>query len=178
MALSRSHGITRDAADFHDPDQGDWYYEQHSLGFNYRMTELQAALGISQLARLDAFLARRRALAARYDRLLADLPVIRPRCLPQADSAWHLYAITLRDPAWRRPVFDSLRAAGIGVQIHYIPVHLQPYFQAMGFRRGDFPQAESYYARTLSLPLFPDLSETQQDRVVACLRQALSEAGA
>lgn len=169
MAELRSHGITRPAV----ADEGAWYYEQRSLGFNYRLTDLQAALGLSQLARIEFFLARRRTLAARYDRLLADLAVTRPAQHPDGLSAWHLYVIQVADPTWRRPVFDAMRAANIGVQVHYIPVHTQPYYRALGFKPGDFPLAEAYYSRALSLPLFPGLSDSEQDRVVETLAQAL-----
>lgn len=173
LATLRTHGITKDAQDFELPSDGDWYYEQKALGYNYRMTELQAALGCSQLERLPAFLARRRALAVRYDQLLLDLPLQRPYQHADALSAWHLYVIQLDEPAQRKSVFDGLRAAGIGVQVHYIPVHLQPYYRRMGFRPGDYPAAEAYYARAISLPMFADLSDTQQDRVVATLTSLL-----
>jgi len=175
MGLFRSHGITRDAAHMQAPDTGGWWYEQHALGLNYRMTELQAALGSAQLARLDAFLDRRHALARRYDALLADLPVGRPWQDPAGRSALHLYPVQV---AHRRAVFDHLRAAGIGVQVHYIPVHLQPFWAARGHARGDFPVSEAYYDRTLSLPLHPRLTEAEQDRVVAVLAEALARAGA
>ena len=173
MARLRSHGITRDPAEMtHAPD-GPWYYQQIELGLNYRMTELQAALGLSQLDRLDAFVARRNALADRYDALLGDLPVARPGRRPGVLSAFHLYVVRV-DPARRRAVFEGLRARGIGVQVHYIPVHTQPYYQALGFRPGDFPGAEAWYAAAISLPLFPDLTEADQDAVVAALKAELS----
>ncbi|MDI3515232.1 MAG: hypothetical protein PWP40_2461 [Rhodocyclaceae bacterium] len=176
MALLRSHGITRDAAQMtHAPD-GPWYYQQIDLGFNYRMTELQAALGVSQMARLDDYVARRHALAARYDALLADLPVTRPWQHLDSYSGLHLYVIRLQlDQIGKthRQVFDSLREQGIGVNLHYIPVHTQPYYQQMGFKVGDFPEAERYYAEAISLPMFQTMSEAQQDLVVAALRRAL-----
>jgi len=150
----RTHGISRDPAQLSRPNEGDWYYEQSSLGYNYRMTDMQAALGLSQLRRLDDFLARRRELVARYDRLLVDLPLRTQARLPGRQSAWHLYPVCLDTARVRRKtVFDRLRAAGIGVNVHYIPVHTQPYYQALGFRFGDFPEAEAYYAGALSLPL-------------------------
>lgn len=176
MALLRSHGITRDAAQMtHTPD-GPWYYQQIDLGFNYRMTELQAALGVSQMARLDDYVARRHALAARYDALLADLPVTRPWQHPDTYSGLHLYAIRLqleRISKTHRQVFDSLREQGIGVNLHYIPVHTQPYYQQMGFKAGDFPEAERYYAEAISLPMFQTMSEAQQDQVIAALSGTL-----
>jgi UDP-4-amino-4,6-dideoxy-N-acetyl-beta-L-altrosamine transaminase len=176
MALLRSHGITRDAAQMtHAPD-GPWYYQQVDLGFNYRMTELQAALGVSQMARLDEYVARRHELAARYDTLLADLPLTRPWQHPDSYSGLHLYVIRLqleRISKTHRQVFDALREQGIGVNLHYIPVHTQPYYQQMGFKAGDFPEAESYYAEAISLPMFQTMSEAQQDQVIAALSGTL-----
>lgn len=173
----RSHGMVREPDQMQNPPDGPWSYEQQLLGFNYRMTELQAALGRSQLRRLPEMQARREALAARYDHLLAGLPL---RLAPRregARSAWHLYAIALDDAALavtdRRAVFEGLRARGIGVQVHYIPIHTQPYYRALGFAPGDFPAAEDYYARCISLPLFPAMSDADQDRVVDALRELL-----
>lgn len=173
MALLRSHGITRDAEQMtHEPD-GPWYYQQIDLGWNYRMTEMQAALGLSQLDQLDAFLARRRALADAYDAALVGLPLRRPGRMEGADSSWHLYVIRLDDPARHRAVFEGLRAQGIGVNLHYIPVHLQPYYRALGFAPGDFPQAEDYYSRAISIPLHAGLSAAEQAAVVTALERAL-----
>jgi len=176
MALLRSHGITRDAAQMtHAPD-GPWYYQQIDLGFNYRMTELQAALGVSQMARLDDYVARRHALAARYDTLLADLPVTLPWQHPDSYSGLHLYVIRLnfeKIGKTHREVFESLREQGIGVNLHYIPVHTQPYYQQMGFKAVDFPEAERYYAEAISLPMFQTMSEAQQDQVIAALSGTL-----
>lgn len=175
LRLLRSHGIVRGQAQTRQPPDGPWSYEQLVLGHNARMTELQAALGRSQLTRLGAMQARRAALAARYDTLLADLPLQLPPRRPDADSAWHLYVVELdetRTGASRREVFDALRQAGIGANVHYIPIHTQPFYAARGFRPGDFPAAERYYARALSLPLFPGMTEAEQDRVVDVLRQA------
>lgn len=172
----RSHGITRDPAAMTEASHGPWYYQQLELGFNYRMTDLQAALGFSQLQRLEAFVTRRRALAARYDELLADLPLRLPGRQEGADSAWHLYPVRLRLDAIRRShreVFEGLRAAGIGVNLHYIPVHLQPHYQRLGFAPGDFPEAERYYAEALSLPLFHGMTDDQQERVVQALTTLL-----
>jgi UDP-4-amino-4,6-dideoxy-N-acetyl-beta-L-altrosamine transaminase len=171
MELHRSHGITRDAARMTKESEGGWYYQMVDLGYNYRMTEMQAALGLSQMDRLDAFVARRTELAARYDRLLADLPLVRPAQHPDSASSYHLYPIQVGD---RARVFTSLRDAGIGVNVHYIPVHTQPYWQARGFAEGQFPVAEAYYAGAISIPLYAGLSDAKQDRVVAALRAALS----
>ncbi len=176
LRLGRTHGITRDPALMTRNPDGPWYYEQVALGYNYRMTDFQCALGISQMRRLDEFVTRRAQLAARYDELLAELPV---RPLVQHDgrtSGWHLYVITLAPEAThsRREVFDALRAAGIGVNVHYIPVHLQPYYQALGFRPGDFPRAEAYYEAAITLPLYPAMTDADQDVVVAALKEALA----
>lgn len=172
----RSHGITRDAAEMEHTNEGAWYYEQLSLGFNHRLTDLQAALGASQLERLEVMHAQRIALAARYEEQLADLPLLRPAWLADRVSAWHLYSVGVdatRTRATRREVFDALRAADIGVNVHYIPIHTQPFYRRLGFRTGDFPNAESYYAGCLSLPLFPLLTHAEQDVVVKVLRRAL-----
>jgi len=170
LRVLRTHGITRDEKAMAGPREGGWYYEQIELGYNYRITDLQAALGESQMRRLDAFLERRRQLIARYEKLLADLPVTRPFQSPDGRSAWHLYVVLVDH---RRKVYDALRAAGIGVNVHYIPVHLQPYYRKLGFKRGDFPNAEAYYERALTLPLFPRMSDADQDQVVRALRKAL-----
>jgi len=174
----RSHGMTRDPAQMTEASHGPWYYQQVELGFNYRMTDLQAALGLSQLSKLDSFVARRRELASRYHRLLSDLPVTLPGLQPGAESAWHLYVVRLqldRIALNHRQVFEGLRAAGIGVNLHYIPVHLQPYYRDLGFAEGDFPQAERYYTQAISLPMFPSLSDEQQGYVVEQLRRLLEE---
>lgn len=179
MDLLRSHGVTRDPALMTQEPDGPWYYQQVELGFNYRMTELQAALGVSQLDRLDEYVARRNALAARYDDLLADLPLTGPWQHPDSYSGRHLYVIRLdldRSPSSHRQIFEALRSQGIGVNLHYIPVHLQPYYRQMGFAEGDYPEAEAYYREAISLPLFPTMSEEQQDTVVAVLKQAVGQA--
>lgn len=173
MSRLRSHGIVREPAELVNESDGPWYYEQIDLGYNFRMTDLQAALGSSQLQRLDVFLNARRALAARYDTLLADLPVTLLKRLPHRQSAWHLYPIQVK-PESRRAVFEAMRAAGIGVQVHYIPVHLQPYYRDQGFRPGDYPHAEAYYRGAFSLPLYPSLTEGEQDSVVTALSNALA----
>lgn len=173
MQLFRSHGMTRDAALMEGANEGGWYYEQIELGYNYRMTELQAALGLSQLKRLQQFVARRHEIAARYAALLDGLPLDTQEVLAGAHSALHLFPVHLHDTQRRRAVFDALRAAGIGVNVHYIPVHLQPYYRRLGFKPGDFPNAEAYYAGAITLPMYPDLTEGQQDHVVDSLKEAL-----
>ena len=177
MNLLRSHGITRDPNLMtHKPD-GPWYYQQVDLGFNYRMTELQAALGVSQMQRLDDFVSRRHELAKRYDELLVDLPVTIPWQHPDSYSGLHLYVIRLNLYAIQRThrqVFESLREQGIGVNLHYIPVHTHPFYQRIGFEPQDFPQAMSYYREAISLPMFHIMSVGQQDAVVAALEQALA----
>ncbi len=158
-------------------NRGPGVYEQQELGFNYRMTEIQAALGLSQLQRLAELQQRRQALAARYDDLLADLPLVLPARVSGRDSAWHLYVVEIdeaRSDAQRRAVFERMRAAGIGVNVHYIPIHTQPFWRARGFAPGDFPLAERYYRRALSLPLHPALTHEEQQYVVDTLRAALA----
>lgn len=176
MSRLRSHGITRDPAAMEDAPEGAWYYQQIELGYNYRLTDIQAALGTSQMARLDAFVARRAILAERYRRLLAGLPLQLPVDMPAGRSAWHLFVVRLEAELAgksRREVFDALRASGIGVNVHYIPVHTQAYYRRLGFRPGDFPEAEAYYRQALSLPLYPAMTEAQQDYVVETLRAIL-----
>jgi dTDP-4-amino-4,6-dideoxygalactose transaminase len=176
MALLRSHGITREPQQMtHAPD-GSWYYQQIELGFNYRMTELQAALGLSQMRRLDTFVKRRHQIAACYDKLLATLPLTLPWQQPDSYSSLHLYVIRLQlkhISKTHREVFDALRQLGIGVNLHYIPVYTQPYYQRMGFDVADFPESERYYAEAISLPMYYAMSDTQQDAVVAALRMVL-----
>jgi UDP-4-amino-4,6-dideoxy-N-acetyl-beta-L-altrosamine transaminase len=176
MELLRSHGITRDPAQMTHESDGPWYYQQIDLGFNYRMTELQAALGVTQMERLDQYVARRHQLARRYDDLLAGLPVTTPWQHPDSYSGLHLYVIRLqlgKITKTHSQVFEALRERGIGVNLHYIPVHTQPYYQRMGFGVGDFPVAERYYAEAISLPMFQTMTEAQQDEVVAAVREAL-----
>lgn len=176
LRLLRSHGMTRDPRDLIGEPDGPWYYQQIGLGFNYRLTDVQAALGLSQLQRLAEMREKRRACARRYDELLDDLPLRLPVRQPDRDSAWHLYAVEIdaeKTSARRLDVFNALRAAQIGVNVHYIPIHTQPHYRQLGFKLGDFPAAEQYYAQAISLPLFPGLSHEQQDRVVHVLRGAL-----
>ncbi len=173
----RSHGITRNPDLMQGEPHGAWYYQQLELGFNYRMTDIQAALGTSQMQRLDEFVARRRFLALRYNRLLQDLPLTLPWQHPETNSSWHLYVIRLnlgKINKTHRQVFDQLRQAGIGVNLHYIPVHTQPYYQNLGFEWGDFPEAERYYQDAISIPLYYGLLDKEQDRVVATVQAVLS----
>lgn len=171
LRLLRSHGVTRDERLMERENEGGWYYEQVALGLNYRLTDLQSALGLSQLGRMDEWRDRRETLADRYDALLADGPFKLPARQADRVSAWHLYAIELTDAARanRGEVFAALRAEQIGANVHYIPIHTQPYYEKLGFARGDFPASERYYDRALSIPLFPAMSNEQQERVARTL---------
>lgn len=176
LGLLRSHGITRDPALMTKGMDGPWYYQQVALGYNYRMTDLQGALGASQMTRLEQYVARRHDLARRYDDLLKDLPVTTPWQHPGGYSAFHLYVIRLQLEKIQKThlqVFEALRAKDILVNLHYIPVHTQPYYENLGFKAGQFPKAERYYAETISIPMYPTMTEAQQDTVVSCLREAL-----
>lgn len=177
LGLLRSHGITREPDLMTQDMDGPWYYQQVALGYNYRMTDVQAALGMSQITRLPHYVARRHEIASRYDAALVDLPLTRPWQHPDSYSAYHLYVIRLRlgeiAPITHREVFEALRAKDIMVNLHYIPVHTQPYYQTMGFGWGDFPEAEQYYREAISIPMHPSLSDEEQDFVVAALREAL-----
>jgi len=179
MRRAASHGITRDPDLMtHAPD-GPWYYQQIELGYNYRMTEMQAALGISQMSRLQNYVDARRTHAAFYDTALSDLPLDLPWQDPRSQSAWHLYVIRLRleqVSLSHREIFEALRAAGLGVNLHYIPVHTQPFYRRMGFKPGDFPNAEAYYKRAISIPLFATMTETQRSEVVEVLQSTLTRA--
>lgn len=176
MTMLRTHGITRDPARFLERDPAPWHYEQQMLGFNYRMTDIHATLGFSQLARLPGYVERRNALAARYDSAFRDFPLQLPTIQRGNRSAFHLYVVRLMPGSTgrsHREVFAGLRRRGIGVNLHYTPVHLQPYYRQLGFRPGQYPQAEAYAETALTLPLYPTLSESQQDSVVAALRAVL-----
>ncbi len=175
LKLLRSHGITRDENAMKERSEGPWYYEQLDLGFNYRLTDLQAALGSRQIQRLPQFLARRRALAARYSEELSDLDIGLPWCDRERTSAWHLFPVTVSASS-RAAIFNELRARGILVNVHYIPIHLQPYYRALGFKRGDFPNAEKYYAEAVSLPMYYELSDAEQSRVINTFHEVVGNA--
>jgi UDP-4-amino-4,6-dideoxy-N-acetyl-beta-L-altrosamine transaminase len=176
MKLFRSHGVTRDSKLMTKKSKGDWYYQQIELGFNYRMTELQAALGISQMRRLDEFVDVRHQHQKRYDELLKGLPIATPYQDLDNYSALHLYPIQIqRDKVknTRKEIFEALRAAGVGVNVHYIPVHTQPYYKNIGFGKGDYPNAESYYENAISIPMFYAITKGQQDEVCDLLKKVL-----
>jgi dTDP-4-amino-4,6-dideoxygalactose transaminase len=176
MAMLRTHGITRDPRRWQEGDGAAWHYEQQLLGFNYRMIDIQAALGVSQLQRLDAYVARRNALARRYDVALEGLPLQLPTVLAGNRSAFHLYVVRLQASVAKkthRLVFDELRRRGVGVNLHYTPVHLQPYYRGLGFLPGQYPEAERYGREAITLPLYPNLTDAMQDEVVAALQQTL-----
>jgi len=174
--LFRSHGVTRDAKLITNVSEGDWYYQQVDLGFNYRMTELQAALGVSQMQRLDEFTTKRHILQERYDSLLSGLPIIKPYQDKDSYSALHLYPIQVdlnKVSKNREQIFNELRENGVGVNVHYIPIHTQPYYLQFGFKEGNFPNSEYYYSRTVSIPLFHTMTLEQQDEVVIVLNNIL-----
>ena len=177
LRLYHSHGITRDQDLLNEKLIGPWYYEQISLGFNYRMTELQAALGISQLQRVDGFVSKRHVLKKRYDLLLEDLPLILPYQSKDCYSSLHLYPVQIdiakKVAKSRKQIFIELRENNVGVNVHYIPIHMQPYFQNLGFKKGDFPNSEVYYQSTLTLPMFSSMTSEQQDEVVTVLNKIL-----
>ncbi len=176
MRLLRSHGITRDPAELVGEPTGGWYYEQIELGFNYRMTDLQAALGLSQMARLDQFISKRHELVKNYARLLHGLPVELPWISDDSLSSFHLYVIRLKLDQTKKShaeVFQALRDRGIGVNLHYMPVYLQPYYQKLGFSQGYCPQAEKYAAEVISLPMYPNLTEDDQVRIAKELREVI-----
>lgn len=178
IARLRSHGITRDFAEMINTPDGPWYYQQIDLGFNYRMTDMQAALGLSQLQRLDEYVAKRHAIAHRYDEQLEGFPVAPPWQHPDCYSGLHLYVIRLFLNKIRKThleVFESLRQAAIGVNVHYIPVYRQPYYLRLGFRSEDYPEAERYYSEAVSLPMYPGLTEDAHDQVIKALREALTQ---
>lgn len=171
MQLFRSHGITRDSDKMTKEAEGGWYYQQVDLGLNYRMTELQAALGVSQLKRIDGFVERRHELAKRYHTAFDGIPVTVPLQDASGYSALHLYPLIVNESALRKPLFDYLREKDIGVNVHYIPVHTQPYYQQLGHKIGDYPVSEAYYARAISIPMYSTLSDEEQDYVIKCIRE-------
>lgn len=175
MQRLRNHGITRDEDCMTRSPDGPWYYQQIELGYNYRLTDIHAALGLSQLARLQEFVQRRRQIAEIYNDKLFSLPLMLPDTVPLQDSSWHLYIVRLDDEIHQhqKDVFEYMRETGIGVNLHYIPIHTQPYFLDKGFQPGQFPEAEKYYRRAISLPIYPGLSSQQQNRVCERLREAI-----
>lgn len=179
MRLLRSHGVTRDPGLLTAPAHGSWYYEQLELGFNYRLTDIHAALGLSQMRRLDEFVTERHRIADRYDRLLEGLPLAKPGRNMEALSTWHLYVIRLDTKAVNhRAVFEGMKANGIGVNLHYMPVYLQPYYAKRGFLPGKCPEAERYYSGAMTIPIYPSLTNDLQDKVVMTLRDCIRESGA
>lgn len=175
LTLYRTHGVTRDPSQMTHESAGGWYYQQVALGFNYRMTDLQAALGSSQIARLESFIHKRNELAKRYHSALVELPLEIPLDYPTVKSSYHLYIVKVSDKATvdRYHLYNYLRDNDIGVNVHYIPVHLHPYYKSLGFSVGDFPEAERYYEKAISLPLFPQLSHTDQDYIIKSVREAM-----
>ena len=173
LRLFRSHGITRSEHEMEGAAEGPWYYQQIELGYNYRMTDIQAALGISQMKRLGEFCGRRRDIASHYEAVLPAEKLVLPWQHPDTESAYHLYPIMLARPGVdnRGKIFELLRGAGIGVNVHYIPVHLQPYYRRLGFNPGDFPEAENYYSRAISLPVFATMTEAQQTHIVESIER-------
>jgi UDP-4-amino-4,6-dideoxy-N-acetyl-beta-L-altrosamine transaminase len=177
MQLFRAHGITREPKLMTKKTEGGWYYQQVELGFNYRMNDLQAALGIAQMKRLDKFITIRHSLKQRYDELLKDLPLITPAQSSDSYSSLHLYPVQLKLEQLSKAhnqIFDELRKNGVGVNLHYIPIHMQPYYQNIGFKKGDFPKAEDYYSRAISIPIYQGLTTELQDKVVAVLKKILN----
>lgn len=176
LKIYRSHGITRDPARMTHESDGAWYYQQITLGCNYRMTDIQAALGASQMTRLDAFVARRRELAARYDELLRELPLVTPHVIEGANPSWHIYVVHMmldQIGKTKQQIFEEMREHGIVLNLHYIPVHRQPYYENMGFRQGDFPESEKYYEEAFTLPLYYDLTNDEQDEIIRAFRSVL-----
>ena len=173
LGLYAKHGVTRDPNLMEGPSDGPWYYQQIALGYNYRLSDLQAALGISQLLKLDKFITRRRLLADNYSAALAELPIILPEVPNYTKSAWHLYMIEVKQHD-RKDIYHKLLGAGVGVNVHYIPIHLQPFYQKLGFRPGDFPNAEGFYQNALTIPLFPSMTADEQDIIIQALKEVLA----
>jgi len=175
LLMLRTHGITKDPSQLHQQDGNEWYFEQQYLGYHYRITDIQCALGISQMDRLDDFVSRRQALAKRYDEKLAHLPIDRPVWKHDVFSSWHLYVVTLASKFDRAVIFKALRDKGIGVNVHYIPVYKHPYYQNIGFNPvgNDYPETEDYYRSALTLPLYPNLTLKEQDYICSTLEELL-----
>lgn len=168
----RSHGITNVKNELHDIDQGPWYYEQQSLGFNYRITDIQAALGLSQVSRLDQFVEARNKLVSLYGEYLPD-GVTHLTLKPECYSSYHLYVVQLDDAKKRKAIVESLRKKDIFAHVHYIPIHLQPFYKNLGFNKGDYPNAEEYYSKAVTLPLHPNLTEKDINYITTTLRALL-----
>ena len=173
MTQFRSHGVTTESAEMHPrPEAEIWNYQQLVLGYNYRMTDIQAALGVSQMDRIEQFVAQRREIARRYDEMLSEAPLIRPWQHPDSKSSYHLYPVRIPESESNishKNVFFGMRRAGVGVNLHYIPVYLQPYYESFGFGRGYCREAERYFRESISLPIFPDLGEEDQERIVSLI---------
>ncbi|MFT6283637.1 MAG: UDP-4-amino-4,6-dideoxy-N-acetyl-beta-L-altrosamine transaminase [Arenicella sp.] len=172
IRLFAKHGVTKDASQYQGESHGPWYYQQLELGYNYRLSDMHAALGLSQLKKLDVFIQKRSEIANVYDETLTDLPLKLPVVGPQFKSAWHLYMVELTQHD-RQDVYQQLHKKGVGVNVHYIPIHLQPYYHQLGFKQGDFPVSEHFYQNALTLPLFPSLTHTEQSKVVDALHEVL-----
>ena len=173
----RCHGIERDHNNFKHKDRPDWFFEQQELGYNYRLTDIQAALGLSQLSSLDLFITKRREIAAIYEKELADLPVTLPHQEKNQESSYHLFVLRFdrkKGSITREDAYDRLRKKSIYTNVHYIPVHLHPYYQGLGFKKGDFPVSESYFEEALSIPIFPKISNNDLEYVIENLRQLYS----
>lgn len=178
LKLYRSHGITRDSDLMTQEADGTWYYQQIELGFNYRMTDMQAALGCSQMDSLDEFVARRRYLVKRYNEKLKNLPLRTPYQDEATNPSWHIYIIRVdftKVKLSKKEIFARMRDSGIVLNLHYIPVHTQPYYQKLGFQKGDFPVSEKYYEEAITLPLYYDLTDEQQNEVIEALKEVLAE---
>lgn len=172
LQLFAKHGVTKDASQYQGESHGPWYYQQLELGYNYRLSDMQAALGLSQLKKLPSFIQKRSEIAAGYDKKLADLPLTLPVVDYQCQSAWHLYMVELTQHD-RQDIYQQLHEKGVGVNVHYIPIHLHPYYQQLGFKQGDFPVSEHFYQHALTLPLFPSLTGAEQTKVIDTLHQVL-----
>jgi dTDP-4-amino-4,6-dideoxygalactose transaminase len=175
MEILRTHGITRNKSHMSYKDEGDWYYEQIDLGLNYRMTEMQAALGYSQMNRIDDFVLKRNEHAIFYHKELSKLNILLPDTNPLIYSSYHLFIIKLSkpNPAKRRIIFDFMKKNNIGVNVHYIPIHLQPFYKKLNFKKGDFVTAEKYYDSALSIPLFSHIDQASLEKVSTVLSSAL-----